>query len=95
MHKKYIVINLPIILFMAFSFLIPFSGFTQKLILNRKEYKDKLMGFWLGECIGNWTGLPTENERVNFPFFTDSDFRKGKFFYVLDEILGELMTILI
>ena len=33
----------------------------QNLIINRTEYKDRLEGFWLGSCIANWTGLPTEN----------------------------------
>ncbi|MDC3132757.1 ADP-ribosylglycohydrolase family protein [Flavobacteriaceae bacterium] len=54
--------------------------------LNRTEYKDKLKGFWLGSCIANWTGLPTENRRTDFPFFTDADFGSGeKYDYVLDQ----------
>lgn len=53
--------------------------------INRTQYKDKLRGFWLGSCIANWTGLPTENRRTDFPFFTDSDFGPGKYYYVLDE----------
>ena len=50
--------------------------------INRTEYKEKLRGFWLGSCIANWTGLPTENRRTDFPFFTDSDFGPGKYDYV-------------
>ncbi|MCP4977079.1 MAG: ADP-ribosylglycohydrolase family protein [Maribacter sp.] len=57
----------------------------ENLIVNRTEYKDKLKGFWLGSCIANWTGLPTENRRTDFPFFTDDDFGPGKFDYVLDQ----------
>ena len=57
----------------------------KNLIINRTEYKDKLKGFWLGSCIANWTGLPTENRRTDFPFFTDDDFGPGKFDYVLDQ----------
>ena len=57
----------------------------KKLVLNRTEYKDKLQGFRLGSCIANWTGLPTENQRTDFPFFTDDDFGPGKFDYVLDQ----------
>ena len=57
----------------------------KKLIIDRTEYKDKLKGFWLGSCIANWTGLPTENRRTDFPFFTDDDFGPGKFDYVLDQ----------
>ncbi len=54
-------------------------------VISRASYKDKLMGFWLGGCIANWTGLPTENRRTEFPFFTDSDFGEGKYDYVLDQ----------
>lgn len=56
-----------------------------ELVVSRLEYKDQLKGFWLGGCIGNWTGLPTENRRTDFPFFTDSDFGPGKYDYVLDQ----------
>ncbi|WP_276391748.1 ADP-ribosylglycohydrolase family protein [Eudoraea chungangensis] len=55
------------------------------LRINRTEYKDRLQGFWLGSCIANWTGLPTENRRTDFPFFTDKDFGPGKYDYVLNE----------
>ena len=55
------------------------------IILSRKIYKDKLRGFWLGSCIANWTGLPTENRRTDFPFFMDDDFGSGKYDYVLDQ----------
>ena len=55
------------------------------LTISRTAYKDKLKGFWLGSCIANWTGLPTENRRTDFPFFTDSDFGSGKFDYVLNQ----------
>ena len=58
---------------------------TDKLIIDIDEYKDKLRGFWLGGCIANWTGLPTENQRIDFPFFTDSDFGKDKYDYVVDK----------
>ncbi|MEP3210480.1 MAG: ADP-ribosylglycohydrolase family protein [Maribacter sp.] len=58
---------------------------TDTLLLSRTAYKDKLMGFWLGSCIGNWTGLPTENRRTDFPFFTDQDFDTEQFDYVLDQ----------
>lgn len=58
---------------------------TKVLIINRNEYKNKLKGFLLGSCIANWTGLPTENRRTDFPFFTDSDFGPGKYDYVLDQ----------
>lgn len=57
----------------------------ENLIIKRTEYRDKLKGFWLGSCIANWTGLPTENRRTDFPFFTNDDFGPGKFDYVLDQ----------
>jgi hypothetical protein len=33
-------------------------------IISRTKYMDKLYGFWLGECIANWTGLVTEMDKV-------------------------------
>lgn len=32
--------------------------------ISRSEYADKLQGFWLGQCIGNWTGLVTEMDKI-------------------------------
>ncbi|MFH1120481.1 MAG: ADP-ribosylglycohydrolase family protein [Bacteroidota bacterium] len=32
--------------------------------ISRTEYMNKLQGFWLGECIGNWTGLITEMDKI-------------------------------
>ncbi len=57
----------------------------EELVIERTAYKDKLKGYWLGSCIANWTGLPTENRRTDFPFFTDLDFGPGKFDYILDQ----------
>ena len=34
------------------------------LVFSREEYKNKLYGFWLGECIANWTGLVTEMDKI-------------------------------
>lgn len=34
------------------------------LVISRAEYKDKLYGFWLGQCIANWTGLVTEMDKI-------------------------------
>ena len=70
--------------FLVFCFL-KCSKKIDKLVIDRDDYKDKLKGFWLGSCIANWTGLPTENQRTKFPFFTDADFGTGKFDYVLDQ----------
>lgn len=32
--------------------------------VNRENYYEKLQGFWLGTCIGNWTGLITEMDKI-------------------------------
>ena len=33
-------------------------------IISRSDYADKLYGFWLAQCIANWTGLVTEMDKV-------------------------------
>jgi hypothetical protein len=33
-------------------------------VISRAEYQDKLYGFWLGQCIANWTGLVTEMDKI-------------------------------
>lgn len=33
-------------------------------VLSRSEYANKLYGFWLGQCIANWTGLVTEMDKI-------------------------------
>ena len=40
-------------------------------VISRTAYHQKLQGFWLGECIANWTGLRTEGVKKSGPFFTD------------------------
>ena len=34
------------------------------LTVSRSEYQQKLHGFWLGQCIANWTGLITEMDKI-------------------------------
>jgi protein-S-isoprenylcysteine O-methyltransferase Ste14 len=34
------------------------------IVISREEYRNKLYGFWLGQCIANWTGLVTEMDKV-------------------------------
>ena len=34
------------------------------MILSRGVYMNKLEGFWLGQCIANWTGLVTEMDKI-------------------------------
>jgi hypothetical protein len=33
-------------------------------VISRSKYLNKLYGFWLGECIANWTGLVTEMDKI-------------------------------
>lgn len=55
------------------------------LIISRREYKEKLYGFWLGQCIANWTGLITEMDKIGIPnsegkgagFYTREDWGKA------------------
>lgn len=32
--------------------------------ISRSAYQEQLQGFWLGQCIANWTGLVTEMDKV-------------------------------
>lgn len=52
-------------------------------VISRSEYLDKLEGFWLGQCIANWTGLVTEMDKIGNlgdiktgEFYTRSDWGK-------------------
>jgi len=44
-----------------------------ELIIPREDFLDRLHGFWLAECIANWTGLITEADHGEPPFYTYSD----------------------
>ncbi len=35
--------------------------------VDRRAYINNLEGFWLGQCIGNWTGLITEMDKIGAP----------------------------
>lgn len=46
---------------------LSYTDYTPKssdTIISREKYLDKLYGFWLGQCIGNWTGLVTEMDKI-------------------------------
>ena len=56
---------------------------SSDLIVSRADYEDKLHGFWLGQCIANWTGLITEMDKIGSigafdtgPFYTRDDWGK-------------------
>ena len=34
------------------------------LTVSRSAYQEKLHGFWLGQCIANWTGIVTEMDKI-------------------------------
>ncbi len=40
------------------------QGQNAQLVISRDGYKDQLYGFWLGQCIANWTGLVTEMDKI-------------------------------
>lgn len=48
---------------------------TDKMI-SRSKYMEKLYGFWLGECIANWTGLVTEMDKIG----NIGDIKTGAFY---------------
>ena len=68
--------------FVFFIFLILTSCTNNKenFVISKNEYKDKLEGFWLGQSIGNWTGIITEMDKISFPVNG-----KGGGFYVYDD----------
>ncbi|MEL7472569.1 MAG: ADP-ribosylglycohydrolase family protein [Planctomycetota bacterium] len=37
------------------------------------DYQSRLRGLWLAQCVANWTGLQTEGDRRDAPFYTDVD----------------------
>ena len=37
------------------------------LVINRDTYREGFEGFWLGQSIGNWTGLITEMDKIGGP----------------------------
>jgi hypothetical protein len=46
---------------------LSYTDYTPKssdIIISREKYLDKLYGFWLGQCIANWTGLVTEMDKI-------------------------------
>ena len=41
-----------------------YSPDPSDLVISRSRYHDGLHGFWLGQCIANWTGLVTEMDKI-------------------------------
>ena len=55
---------------------LEYPAYTPKptdLILSLSKYIKQLQGFWLTQCIANWTGLITEMDKIEPPFYTDEN----------------------
>jgi len=67
MKSYYLPAILPLIIFACSN---PKNGGQQQaednqsIVISRDQYRNQLYGFWLGECIANWTGLVTEMDKV-------------------------------
>ena len=51
---------------------------ADEIVVSRTDYAEKLHGFWLGQCIANWTGIITEMDKIGGEgdrgkFYTRSD----------------------
>ena len=49
-----------------------YTASENDIVISRQDYHEKLQGFWLAECIANWTGLRTEGVKKTAPFYTDA-----------------------
>jgi hypothetical protein len=61
-----------------------YSPKSSDRVVSRELYADKLYGFWLGQCIANWTGLVTEMDKIGNigeiktgAFYTSADWGKA------------------
>lgn len=57
---------------------------SSDMVISRSAYRDKLYGFWLAQCIANWTGLVTEMDKIGIAkdgkgegFYTREDWGKS------------------
>ncbi len=50
-----------------------FAPVSPPRAIDRAEYRQRLHGFWLAQCIANWTGLKTEGRYIEPPFLTDEN----------------------
>ncbi|GLU45068.1 ADP-ribosylglycohydrolase family protein [Allomuricauda sp. NBRC 101325] len=49
---------------------------NEKYVIDREAYQNQLYGFWLGQCIANWTGLVTEMDKIG----NIGEIKTGKFY---------------
>jgi hypothetical protein len=66
-----------------FQLLTACSSKDDSLVIDRTDYQDRLRAFWLSESIANWTGLQTEGQRTEIPYYTDEDW--DKFGFILNQ----------
>ena len=57
--SKFGFVAVPMIVLLVFA-AVPFGACASERVISRSQYADQLHGFWLGQCIANWTGLITE-----------------------------------
>ncbi len=41
-----------------------YTPISTDIVISRADYAEKFQGFWLGQCIANWTGLITEMDKI-------------------------------
>ena len=66
-------------LFLFLIIISPFScndNINEVTVISVTEYKEKLKGFWLGQCIANMTGLVTEMDKIG----NVGDIKTGSFY---------------
>ena len=71
-------------IFILFFIVSSCSVDNGNFVINKKDYKDKLEGFWLGQSIANWTGIITEMDKIGIP--TNG---KGEGFYTRKNWAGK------
>ena len=54
---------------------------NEEIVISRYDYAERLQGFWLAQCIANWTGLITEMDKIG----GDGLDGKGAGFYTRDD----------
>ena len=72
------------ITFLLFFIISSCTQDNENFIVNKKEYKNKLEGFWLGQSIANWTGIITEMDKIGIPIN-----EKGEGFYTRENWKGK------
>ena len=72
------------IIFLFFFVLFSCVDDNENFVIDKKEYKNKLEGFWLGQSIANWTGIITEMDKIGIPIN-----EKGEGFYTRENWGGK------